>query len=350
MTPGVFDKLDAYKSQCLQLGQGVGPSSFNSARLLPFGHDDDFMADHFDAFKDQHGKKYSSDEEHRERLYAYQNNVRYIMSHNKKQLGYKLAVNHLADRTEAELVSLHPSSGLHVEHVATSDAVVSNLTQDLPAEIDWRSKGAVSPVKDQGICGSCWSFGAAETIEGSMFLKTGKLTKLSSQALVDCSWSFGNTGCDGGLDFLGYEWIMKAGYLPTEASYPYTMADGYCRYEEAVAGAVLKGYVNVTSGDTDALKCALVNQGPISISINAAPKTFTFYSSGVYSDPVCAGGLSDLDHTVLAVGYAVDPVTKQEYWIVKNSWSSYWGDQGFINIAIKDNICGVTTAPTYVLV
>jgi len=125
---------------------------------------------------------------------------------------------------------------------------------------------------------------------------------------------------------------------------------GYCRYEEAAPGAVLKGYVNVTSGDTNALKLALVNQGPISISINASPKSFTFYSAGVYSDPVCTGGLSDLDHTVLAVGYAVDPATSQEYWIVKNSWSKYWGDQGFIKIAIKDNICGVATAPTYVLV
>merc|ERR1711962_914891 len=129
--------------------------------------------------------------------------------------------------------------------------------QSAPDTLDWRMYGAVTPVKDQSVCGSCWSFGTVGTLEGTLFLQTGKLVRLSQQALVDCSWGFGNNGCDGGEDFRAYQWIMRHGGIPTEDSYgPYLGQDGYCRLEQADMGLKIKGWVNVTSGSNEALKLA----------------------------------------------------------------------------------------------
>jgi len=347
---GAFEKLDQYLSEkaCSPLGTfsagDIAPTA--AARLFPFGPDS-FVDEHFDNFKVRHGKAYDSEKEHNLRLHTYRNNLRYIASFNKQQKGYKLGVNHLADRFEHELIALHPNKGRGKPNNAmyTFSSVGGSK---IPESLDWRTSGAVSDVKDQGICGSCWSFGAAETIEGALFLRTGVLTRLSSQALVDCSWPFGNNGCDGGNDFLAYEWILKSGYIPTEASYPYTMADGYCVYENAQPGTSIKGYVNVTSGDAQALREALATHGPISVSIDASHKSFSFYKSGVYYEPQCGNTVSDLDHTVLAVGYGVEGGVP--YWIVKNSWSKYWGDQGYIKISAVNNNCGVATQPTFVIV
>eukprot|EP00475_Leptophrys_vorax_P015628 TRINITY_DN2192_c0_g1_i1.p1 TRINITY_DN2192_c0_g1~~TRINITY_DN2192_c0_g1_i1.p1 ORF type:complete len:527 (-),score=129.86 TRINITY_DN2192_c0_g1_i1:78-1658(-) len=344
---GVFDKLESFLSSnsCPMLGSYVPGEIAPTAKLFPFGPDS-FVEEHFDAFKERHGKQYESEVEHRLRLQTYHNNLRYIASVNRQKKGYELAVNHLADRFEYELRSLHPSKGRSKPNNAMY--TFSSVSSKLPESVDWRTAGAVSDVKDQGICGSCWSFGAAETIEGTLFLRTGVMARLSSQALVDCSWSFGNMGCDGGNDFLGYEWIMKSGYIPTEASYPYTMADGYCKYETAQPGVSIKGYVNVTSGDAQALREALATHGPISVSIDASHKSFSFYKSGIYYEPQCGNGLADLDHTVLAVGYGVENGTP--YWIVKNSWSTYWGDEGYIKMSAVNNNCGVATQPTFVVI
>ena len=118
-----------------------------------------------------------------------------------------------------------------------------------------RLYGAVTPVKDQSVCGSCWSFGSVGSLEGTLFLNSGNLVRLSQQALVDCSWGFGNNGCDGGEDWRVYQWMMKHGGIPTEESYgPYLGQDGFCHLEQASMGLKIKGWVNVTSGDVDALK------------------------------------------------------------------------------------------------
>jgi C1A family cysteine protease len=315
--------------------------------LFPFGPDS-FVDEHFENFKDLHGKEYNTDIEHRLRKQVYHNNLRYIMSVNRQKKGYELGVNHLADRFDHELRALHPNKGRGKTNNAMYTFTSANSSK-LPTSLDWRTAGAVSEVKDQGICGSCWSFGAAETIEGALFLRTGIMTRLSSQALVDCSWPFGNNGCDGGNDFLAYEWILKSGYIPTEESYKYTMADGYCKYESATPGTSIKGYVNVTSGDAQALREALFTHGPISVSIDASHKSFSFYKSGVYYEPQCGNTVDELDHTVLAVGYGVE-ADGTPYWIVKNSWSTYWGDQGYVKMSAVNNNCGVATQPTFVIV
>lgn len=139
---------------------------------------------------------------------------------------------------------------------------------------------------------------------------------LSSQNLVDCSWGFGNNGCDGGEDFRAYDWIIKHGGIQSDESYgPYLQADGYCHYNNATVGAQLTGYVNVTPYDVLALKTALVNEGPISIGIDAAHKSLIYYANGVYYEPECGNKPDDLDHAVLLVGYG--NLDGQDYWLVK---------------------------------
>jgi hypothetical protein len=225
------------------------------------------------------------------------------------------------------------------------------LRGGIPASFSWEQEGAVEPPPDQAICGSCWAHGAAGTIASSVFLKTGSLLPHSRQQLMDCSWKQGNAACDGGFDYSGYQWIMtqQTAGLATQSSYgPYLGQDGKCHTNDLSVLATLKGYVNVTSGDEAALLDAIVNVGPISISIDAALPDFTFYSSGVYDNPACKNDIDDLDHTVLLVGYGTDAAGK-DFYLVRNSWSTYWGSSGYIQIARKGNICGVATQPTYVI-
>jgi len=321
--------------------------TFNPMREFVRGHTKHVDVT-FDSFRNHHKKNYQNETEHEHRRNVFRQNMRYIHSMNRAGLTYKLAANHLSDQTNQEIRMLRgklrssgPNRGLPF-HYTSKDL------ESIPDNMDWRLYGAVSSVKDQAVCGSCWSFGTVGTLEGSLFLKTGKLTRLSQQALVDCSWGFGNNGCDGGEDFRVYEWVMKHNGIPTEESYgPYLGADGYCHIEKATMVAPIKGYVNVTSGDIDALKVALFQHGPISVAIDAAHKAFSFYANGVYYNPECGSGEDSLDHAVLAVGYGV--LNGEAYWLVKNSWSTYWGNDGYVLMSQKNNNCGVATSPTFAL-
>ncbi|XP_049879969.1 digestive cysteine proteinase 2 isoform X2 [Pectinophora gossypiella] len=351
--PNVF-KVDA----SMQCSSFPGPgnkhlATFNPMREFVHPINDDHVHDEFDRFKVKHTKQYASEVEQLKRLNIFRQNLRYIKSHNRQFRSFWLSVNHLADRTDSELAALRgrvhsgPSPlGLPFPY---SDNDIQEMSVKLPPEFDWRLIGAVTPVKDQSVCGSCWSFGTVGAVEGALFLHNGgHLVRLSQQALVDCSWGFGNNGCDGGEDFRAYQWIMKHG-LPTEDDYGgYLGQDGYCHIDNVTLVTSMKGWVNVTTNNEKALMLALFKHGPISVAIDASHKTFSFYSHGVYYDPKCKNDIDGLDHAVLAVGYGV--LNGQHYWLIKNSWSNMWGNQGYVLMASKDNNCGVMTAPTYVLI
>ncbi|XP_074042296.1 digestive cysteine proteinase 1 [Leptinotarsa decemlineata] len=302
----------------------------------------------FDKFTRKHRKQYINEKEHTLRKEIFRQNIRFIHSVNRQNRGYSLTVNHLADKTETELKSLRGKKYSGEYNGGKPFPYKTINTKSLPSQFDWRIFGAVTPVKDQSVCGSCWSFGTVGAIEGAYFLKNGgNLVRLSQQALIDCSWGFGNNGCDGGEDFRAYKWMLKHGGIPTEEDYgPYLGQDGYCHADKVSKVAKITGWVNVTTNNENALRLALVNHGPISVAIDASHRTFSFYSNGVYYDKECGNKEENLDHAVLAVGYGT--INGKDYWLIKNSWSNYWGNDGYVLMAAKDNNCGVMTTPTYV--
>eukprot|EP00238_Polyblepharides_amylifera_P012279 CAMPEP_0196576208 /NCGR_PEP_ID=MMETSP1081-20130531/5528_1 /TAXON_ID=36882 /ORGANISM="Pyramimonas amylifera, Strain CCMP720" /LENGTH=532 /DNA_ID=CAMNT_0041894757 /DNA_START=236 /DNA_END=1834 /DNA_ORIENTATION=+ len=303
----------------------------------------------FDEYKIQYGKQYSDVMEHNGRHSLFHMNLKFIHSENRKGLSYWLGVNHLVDWTVEELRML--SSGLLDSGDSLDDANythVPSIPEDqLPKEVNWTKQGAVTKVKDQGSCGSCWSFGTVAAIEGQLFRKTGNLVRLSEQELMDCSWHFGNKACNGGYDKRSYKYLIQktGGTLSTDESYGgYLNAAGWCHWEKAEAGAKINGFVNVPTGDMHAFNDALVNIGPLSVGIDATSTSMYYYAGGLYDDPKC--GIS-LDHIVTAVGYIT--VNDQKYTIIKNSWSTHWGMNGYILVSQKDDVCGLALAPTYPL-
>nr|XP_027200209.1 digestive cysteine proteinase 2-like [Dermatophagoides pteronyssinus] len=310
--------------------------------LNDYGHVDE----HFKQFIEKHSKNYTKEVNFRRFIFL--QNYRFIQAQNRKNIHYQLAVNHLADRTDEEMSRIRGK--IQVTNVDKNGILFDKShydTSKLPNQWDWRLLGAVTPVKDQAICGSCWSFGATGTIEGQYFVKTGHLLKLSQQQLIDCSWTEDNNGCDGGEDFRTYNYIMKAGGIATEEDYGhYLGVDGKCHDKNVKKSVKIKGFYNVTIGDVDAMKVALYYHGPVTVAVDASQKTFTFYSNGIYYDPNCSS--KNLDHQVLAVGYG--ELNGQKYWLIKNSWSTYWGNDGYILINQKNNDCGVLTDATFPLI
>ncbi|XP_068210621.1 digestive cysteine proteinase 2-like [Palaemon carinicauda] len=296
-------------------------------------------------FKMTHGKSYTNAKEDLYRKAIFESNFKYIEEHNERfrkgEVTFSVAINQFADMTTEEFTA--QMTGL--DQVTTEGMEMANLPEVERADtIDWRDLGAVSEVKDQGSCGSCWSFSATGTTEGAYFLKTGKLLSLSEQQLVDCSTE--NMGCNGGVVQWALRYIKSAGGVTTESSYPYEEVQKRCRFDASSAVATITGYRSIPYGNEKTQADAVHDKGPVSVCVDAGHMSFQFYSSGVYYEPKCKSDA--VNHAVLAVGYGTEGGS--DYWTIKNSWGASWGDAGYIKLARnKNNHCGVATQSCYAI-
>lgn len=214
------------------------------------------------------------------------------------------------------------------------DSLISKAS--IPTSLDWRDKGAITPVKDQKSCGSCWAFSSTGALEAQRFIKDNVTVQLSEQNLVDCVEE--NWGCSGGWMHTSFDYVAKNGGINTAASYPYEAKDGNCRFNRQHIGATCSRYVRIPSGDEQKLLHAVATRGPVSVAFYTLSSFFS-YKDGVYDEPNC---VSYSLHAVLIVGFGTE--NGKDYWLVKNSWSPYWGNKGYIKMSRnKSNQCGIAT-------
>jgi len=299
----------------------------------------------FLAWTHKHNKVYSVDD-FQFRWQTWKANAIFIEKFNKQMNHtFTVSMNKFGDLTTKEFSKLYKG----LKHAAPPKPKMHNEIvfshPKLPATVDWRTKGAVTGIKNQGQCGSCWSFSATGSTEGAHFLQAKKaLVGLSEQNLVDCSQAEGNEGCNGGLMDDAFKYIISNHGIDSESSYPYTAETGTCQFNAANVAAHLMSYQDVTSESEPALTTAVAQRGPVSVAIDASHTSFQFYSGGVYYEPECS--TTQLDHGVLAVGYGASG--SSDYYIVKNSWGTDWGMSGYIWMSRnRDNNCGIATMSSY---
>jgi len=293
----------------------------------------------FTSFIKTHNKKYTHDEFF-PRFNTYKTNLEKIRQHNLSNADYTMGSNEFADLTWDEFRAAKLGyKAVDNSVLREKNAERVEMPENAASSVDWRTKGIVTPVKDQGQCGSCWAFSTTGSTEGAVAQKTGTLTSLSEQQLVDCSTAQGNQGCNGGLMDYGFQYIITNKGITTEASYPYKGVDGTCN-KSVKAASKITSFKDVPAGDETSLLAAVTVQ-PVSVAIEADQSAFQFYSGGVMTG-TCG---TNLDHGVLAVGYGTD--TGKDYWIVKNSWGASWGEAGYIRMIRGKNQCGIALAASY---
>jgi len=275
------------------------------------------------------------------RQQIFEDNVKEIDAHNAKELSWKMGVNQFSDLTAEEFIAQHTGEMFIDADVPHFEE--DRVQEDLADSIDWVSQGVVNQVKDQGHCGSCWTFAATSTVESSYALATGKLLNLAEQALVDC---LGGNGCNGGSRDTGISHFKKGAC--STASYPYTATYGSCKEascDKAVKAGEIAGAQDITAS-ASSLKSAL-NSRPVSISVQA--NSFQHYKSGVLQDPCST---KSHNHAIVAVGYGTDG--GNAYFKVRNSWGSSWGEDGYIRMSQAGGTygtsCMFSSSPSYATV
>ncbi|XP_076918494.1 low-temperature-induced cysteine proteinase-like [Bidens hawaiensis] len=315
------------------------------------------VAELFLKWKEVHEKEYEHEEEEKRRLENFRNSLKFILERNSKrksELDHTVGLNRFADLSNEEFKEKYfsKSKGLKGEKLKLGgvkrNMTLSSGTCDAPASLDWRDKGVVTPMKDQGQCGSCWAFSVTGSIEGAHAIASGELISLSEQELVDCDTN--DYGCDGGNMDTAFRWVIKNGGLNSEEAYPYTSSngrDGKCdKTKSKVSVVSIDSFVEVDPNE-DAVLCAAAKQ-PVTIGICGSAYDFQLYTGGIYNGQ-CSSSLYSLDHAVLIVGYGSQD--GQDYWIVKNQWGTYWGLDGYVLMARNSNnkngVCGMYLEAMY---
>merc|ERR1712156_441000 len=322
------------------------------------------VLEEWETWKVQHGKEYKSELENNFRMKVFMDNRAKIARHNtlahQGLKSYTQKLNEYSDMLSSEFNEvMNGYKRPNNPRILSLDFITQILPAHvrLPENVDWRDYGAVTDVKNQGACGSCWAFSTTGALEGQHFRKTGKLVSLSEQNLIDCTAPYGEQRCKGGSMDVAFQYIKENGGIDTEESYPYVDSNACqdpeclspephaCRFNPRNVGASDKGFVDITEGDEDALKAAVATIGPVSVGIHASD-SWQHYHEGVFDEEDCNG---ILNHGVLVVGYGTNE--EGDYWLVKNSWGKTWGDQGYIKMSRnKDNQCFIASSASYPVV
>jgi len=305
----------------------------------------------FEHYQNHFNKAYSHPLEAAQRKIIFEERLKMILEHNENEGStWRLGVNQFTDRTEQELKAWTGlNKGLVHERRSGLSFESSNIdVSELPSEVDWRRKGAVTPVKDQGRCGSCWAFAASETVESMWQIATGNLVELSEQHILDCTPNpnhcGGTGGCQGATVELAYD-MVKLNGLASEWTYPYNSynGDNFNCSDKIVPVAKLSSYVVLPTNELDPVLKAVAEEGPLAVSVDASQ--WFLYESGVFDG--CNQVNPDIDHAVQLVGYGSD-AKMGDYWLVRNSWSPFWGENGYIRLKRTSDVrCGIDITPEH---
>lgn len=322
--------------------------------FVPFSFSSSPYTDLFESWCREHGKAYASESEKLARFRVFEDNLAFVENHNAAgNSTYSLALNAFADLTvhEFRAARLGLSLGVNLQ-LSDSTAAVGNGSRAVfqgfdvavPDSIDWREKGAVTQIKDQGSCGACWAFSATGAIEGINKIATGSLVSLSEQELIDCDRTY-NSGCAGGLMDYAFNWVLKNHGIDTEEDYPFRTAESNCLQNKLKRRVVtIDGYTDVPSHNEKLLLQTVASQ-PVSVGICGSERSFQLYSKGIFTGP-CS---TSLDHAVLIVGYSSS--NGVDYWILKNSWGTSWGMNGYMHMlrngGTSQGVCGINMLASY---
>ncbi|XP_049394059.1 zingipain-2-like [Solanum stenotomum] len=317
--------------------------------------DSSSMLEKHESWMARHGRTYENDIEKAKRLNIFKKNVKFIESFNNNgSRSYKLGINKFSDLTSEEFLRYYTTNhGLNNKFSSIKSQKLSPTTissfkyenmSDVPSEMDWRKSGVVTSIKDQGGCGCCWAFSTIAALEGANKLSTGKLISLSEQQLLDCSIE--NDGCNGGSMPTAYDYIVKNNGIAAESDYPYEENQDSCKIQDSIVK--MSSYEMLPPSSEPTLLTAVARQ-PISVGI-AVNKEFMSYQSGVY-DGNCG---DEVNHAVTIIGYGTNNENGAKYWIIKNSWGSSWGENGYMKIARdignNDGLCRIATMASYPIV
>ncbi|KAF5467053.1 hypothetical protein F2P56_016919 [Juglans regia] len=307
----------------------------------------------FKVFMETYGKRYATREEYLHRLGIFGKNMIKAAQHQVLDPTAVHGVTPFSDLSEEEFERLYTGvrGGPHINVVRESVSLPEEAeVRGLPESFDWRAKGAVTEVKMQGLCGSCWAFSTTGAVEGANFIATGKLLNLSEQQLVDCDHTCDATektacdnGCRGGLMTNAYKYLMEAGGLEEETSYPYTGKRGECMFKSEKIAVKVVNFTTIPV-DENQIAAYLVNHGPLAVGLNAV--FMQTYIGGVSCPLIC--GKKWVNHGVLLVGYGAKGFSilrfgNRPYWIIKNSWGKKWGENGYYRLCRGHGMCGMNT-------